>query len=68
MSGVLHILYNKTVSFTIRSAQGRVWGFVFGIMCKFKCKNWKNYCKRKTEFGIDLKVTIVRGNLYYTTL
>jgi hypothetical protein len=61
MSGVLHILHNKTVKFTILSAQGRVWGFVFGIFVNLSVNKLDNYCKKKTSLDIKLKVTMDEG-------
>jgi hypothetical protein len=39
---------------------------VFG-MCKLSVKIGKTIAKRKTSLDLTLKVTIVKGNLYYTT-
>ncbi len=55
----LHILHIKNCQvFTIQSALGRVWGFVW-ILCKLSVKLEKLLQKEKTGLDLTLKVTIV---------
>ncbi len=44
----------------------RVWGFVFGMFW-LSVKIGKTIAKTKTSLDLTLKVTIVKGNLCYTT-
>jgi hypothetical protein len=66
MSGVYIFYIAKTVKFTILSAQGRVWGFVW-IWFNLSVKIGKTIAKINTSLGLTLRVTIVDGNLCYIT-
>jgi hypothetical protein len=57
MSGVYIFYISKLSSFTILSALGRVWGFVW-MWYKLSVK-LKTIAKRKTGLDLTLKVTIV---------